>query len=198
MVTRAEQLSRAGLASAFAVATAAVSHTIAGGQAPSILALALSLVLATLVSIPLVGKSASLFRIAATVLFGQMVLHGLYAMFPASLASSLSLSVPSHNHEMVHSGMPGDLVSADSAPGTWMIVAHVLAAVVTVVVLRNAELAMGILRVIGRLIVAAFTVPTGVAAIAVPRANALATFESKLSLSFFPSGIHRRGPPLFV
>jgi hypothetical protein len=198
VVTRAEQLSRAGLASAFAVATAAVSHTIAGGQAPSILALALSLVLATLVSIPLVGKSASLSRIAATVLIGQMVLHGLYAMFPASMASSLNVGMPSHNHEMVLSGLPGDLVRAEGAPGTWMIVGHVLAALVTVFVLRNAELSLSILRAIGRLIVAVFAVPTGVVDISVKRAYSPATGASSQSLSFFPSDIRRRGPPLFA
>ena len=113
VITRSEQLSRAAIAAAFAVVTAAVSHTVAGGEAPSLIAFFASFWLALLASLPLVGKSASLLRISATVLIGQAVLHSLYAFFPA--AGTLSPGA-STDQMLGHNHVVANLPLAESAP----------------------------------------------------------------------------------
>jgi hypothetical protein len=196
MTTRSEQLSRASVAAAFAVVTAAVSHTVAGGEAPGVLAVALSFLLATLVSIPLVGKSTSLLRISATVFLGQMVLHGLYALFPATTASKALTALPAmHDHSVSLIAIPATLGEAASTPAIWMTVAHVVAGVLAIVVLRHADVALAVVRAARSFVLTIFELPAAVVAVArVTRTAAQVRSlprPSPVSLCV----VQRRGPP---
>lgn len=195
MTTRNEQLSRASVAAAFAVVTAAVSHTVAGGAAPSVIAVTLSFLVATIVSIPLVGKSASLVRIGITVFVGQMVLHGLYAMFPASAAVSSTASVGMHDHSMSLMPLPDTLNSASSAPAFWMTVAHVVAGVLAIVVLRHADVALAVVRTARSFVLAIFTLPSAPAILPQFVRIAASATQPQIPSRVFLSVVQKRGPP---
>jgi hypothetical protein len=195
MNSRSEQLSRASVAAAFAVITAAVSHTVAGGQVPSVLAIALSFLLTTLASIPLVGKSASLFRISATVLLGQVLLHGLYSMFPASIPQAVQANGGIHDHSLSLITLPETLTAANSAPVLWMTIAHIFAGVLAIVVLRHADIALAVVRSMGRFVLSIFSVPVVVAPREQPALRVGAAREAFLRSSVLLSVIQRRGPP---
>jgi hypothetical protein len=201
MITRSEQLSRASVAAAFAVVTAAMSHTVAGGEVPSVVAVALSFLLATLVSIPLVGKSASLMRISATVFLGQMVLHGLYELFPATSSSTAVATVGStslmgmHDHSLSLITMPATLGEAATAPAMWMSVAHVVAGVLAIVVLRNADVALAVVRAARGFVLTIFELPATRSALPQVTRTAAQVRNFPRPAPVFFSVVHRRGPP---
>lgn len=198
VITRSEQLSRASVAAAFAVVSAAVSHTVAGGEAPSLIAFFASFWLALLASLPLVGKSTSLLRISATVLIGQAVLHSLYAFFPAtsSIAStSVTDQMLGHNHTVTSLTLPEMATLEQVAPGIAMIAAHVLAAIASIAVLRHADRALAAVRSFRWFVLAAFETLVPVALTPVTVRHAIVELPALRPTDVFLSVIQRRGPP---
>lgn len=142
------RLLRGVLSAALAVSFAAAAHTVAGHHAPH----AVVIVLAMAVSVPLCtalsGVRLSRSRLAAAVLSSQMLLHGLFQLFPAQQAATglagaeelsthghhgpgapLSLTVDPQAHS--HTGL--------SHPEVAMIAAHLAAALLTYGLLRRGE-----------------------------------------------------------
>jgi hypothetical protein len=131
--SRAARTARGWLIGAVATAAAAVSHGIADGGAPSALALVGALVFAGVLGTFLVGRRASLPRLAAIVGGSQLAFHLVFSYLTPGAA------VAGGHHEA-----PGLLEPAvahhGSDPGMWA--AHGIAMVLTIAFLRRAEVAL--------------------------------------------------------
>ncbi len=131
------------VASATTVLLAAAAHTFAGGGAPAPLLVIAATMLAAPVAMMLVGKRPSIMRTAAAVLGAQVVFHGVFALFGSGPTVAFTAPVGAHAHmarQMV--AMPAHAMAHDSMP-----VAHLVAALATVLVLHSGE---RMLRAIGR------------------------------------------------
>ncbi|MDI2098270.1 hypothetical protein [Ruicaihuangia caeni] len=150
-ISRHARLGRGLLAATLAVLTAALSHGIADGAAPSVLALVLGLAGAALVSVPLAGRKLSWAALVAAVVLSQAIFHGLFTLFGPQhsyvTGSAARASTQNHAHHLVTladlGATQGAAVSAvDAHAGhddAVMWVAHLAAAVVTVLALRHGE-----------------------------------------------------------
>lgn len=141
MTTRWARFARGWIVAAFSTFVAALSHTLGGGATPGLLAVVVSLAFAGIVSIALAGRTLSTWRLSAAVLLSQLIFHGLFSLGGAG--GSLLTTTAAHTH---HAGNTAVLVSSAASaamPGTdhglMMSVAHVVAAVITVVALRFGE-----------------------------------------------------------
>ncbi|GAA4139928.1 hypothetical protein [Leifsonia shinshuensis] len=151
MSARGSRVVRGFAAAGVATLVAALFHMAGGGQAPSALALTLSLVFSSLASIVLVGRRVALWRLALAVPVSQFLFHALFTLSPSATFSGM----PADGH--LHAGMhltlvPGSAVaSAGMAPagmiagptflgedaGMWL--AHAAAAALTIAVLLRGE-----------------------------------------------------------
>jgi hypothetical protein len=138
MTTRWARLARGFSAAIIAIFVAAFCHTAAGGVAPSLIALALSLAFSTLVCVGLTGRSPSWWRQSASVAVSQLTFHLFFCLGSGdgSIASS------------GHHGASATLVVENGPVGhahtmsfwdPWMLASHALAGIVTVVILRFGE-----------------------------------------------------------
>jgi len=136
MHTRLARLARGWLVGGFATLVAALSHTLGGGDAPSLLAVGVGLwfggTLGTLLVSP---RRASLPRVALVVGASQFAFH----LFFSLLGTGGSVAVTgSHHAQSVTFAGGGAHVHTD--PAMW--VAHALAAVATTAFLARAEAAL--------------------------------------------------------
>jgi hypothetical protein len=131
--SRAARTARGWVTGALATAAAAVSHGVAGGEAPSTLAIGGALVFAGVLGTFLVGRRASLPRLVAIVAGSQLAFHLLFSYLTPGTAGGGA-----------HHGAPELLQPAvvhhGTDPGMWM--AHAFAMLVTIGFLRRAELAL--------------------------------------------------------
>jgi hypothetical protein len=157
------------------------------------------------VSIALSGRTLSTLRLSVAVLVSQLIFHGLFAFGSAGGALTTSGAATAHAHQTV-----GVAVLAPSAAATgtmsgdqhglMMTLAHVIAAVVTVVALRFGERAFwGLfataavaLKSLVRVIVLA-PIP-GIPRTIVPAATSLRPRDLLILLS----PMRHRGPPVCV
>ncbi|MGX5680094.1 hypothetical protein [Schumannella luteola] len=151
MSSRASRAGRGWLVALVATVVAALSHTLAGGVPPTAFGFGASLVLAGTASALLSGRRQSLWRLAASVAISQVLFHALFSGMGTPTAAvhvhSLAAVSPVHDH---------------AAADMWL--AHLLAGLVTLVLLRHAEsavlgLAASIRLAAGRML----TLPTPVA-----------------------------------
>lgn len=155
------KLLRGILAAVVAVGSAALAHTVAGHYAPHGLVILLALAVSIPVCVQLAGVQLSRRRLAAAVLSSQVVLHGLFALLPASAAVSSGLPQGLHSHHgtaVSHSSGGGSASAGPSSAGieaytvlqdpahgiaaqtdTAMIAAHIIAAVSAYLLLRRGE-----------------------------------------------------------
>lgn len=152
------QLIRGVLAALVAVGSAALAHAAAGHYSPHAIVILLTLTVSIPICVQLSGRLLSVRRLAAAVLSSQALLHGLFALFPATSAGNSGL--PSGNH--AHHGDPvtgagSGAASSALSPGAYeaspaaaaqiiagqtdtaMIAAHLLAAVFAFCLLRRGE-----------------------------------------------------------
>lgn len=180
MQSRAVRAGRGTAAALFATLAASVSHTLAGGEAPSLFSLLVTFVIATMVCTLLAGRTISLTRLAIGIGLSQALFHGVF----------VSLGIPTpvgHEHTV--------LVLGDS-PGT-MWAAHAAAAVLTVIVTRYAETAFfslgGVARLLLRRLVGCIIpvdLPARVAVVALERTPTV--FDIVLAAT------RHRGPPAVI
>jgi hypothetical protein len=150
MATRWGRFGRGWLAALFSTLVAAASHTLAGGNGPSGIALVLSLAFAGLTCIALTGKSVSLLRVTLSVALSQVAFHVLFSTIGTSGATASVVGGHAHGH-----GASVALIETGGAAmqhtDGWMWLGHGVAAVITVVALRYGEGAFWQLRSIARL-----------------------------------------------
>ncbi|NDK31432.1 hypothetical protein [Nesterenkonia haasae] len=92
------QLTRGALAALVAVGSAALAHAAVGHHSPHLLVVVLALAVSVPVCVRLSGKALSLGRLAGAVLGCQVILHGLFGLFPASTVGSSGLPSSPHAH----------------------------------------------------------------------------------------------------
>ena len=168
MPARGTRVVRGGATAVSSVVLAACSHVVGGAGQPGALGVVLALVLAMPLCVALGGRRLATGRLVASVLLSQVVLHALFGL-DASGAPAASVAGGHHHAPLVLHAVPGGgtVTSVDGAAlGPW--VAHVAAAVLTVVALRRGEralwrlveLASGLPRLVALL--TARPAPTGV------------------------------------
>lgn len=180
---------RGAAAAAVATWTAAVSHTIGGGEAPAPVLLGIVAVLATPVAVALAGRRLGLARLALTVLTAQMLFHVAFAA-----TAGTGGTVRGHVH-----GRPlwtGGESAASVLPDLGMFIAHIAAAVVTVVLLHRGE---RMLRALGRGIARLVALAPDVVVLpwpvvpTRPAVHRVAPLQVRLA-----DDLSRRGPPVVV
>lgn len=145
MTARQLRLLRASAASAVATLIAAVSHTFGGGTAPHpLLILAVTAFLLP-VSALLIGSRPSRARVAATITVAQTGFHLAFQFLGSPEATNSSLATgPTIGHSH-HVELPPTIAAALPLPDAGMIGAHVIAALLTTLLVWHGE---SVLRVI--------------------------------------------------
>jgi hypothetical protein len=139
--SRWARIARGCVAALISTFLAALSHVVVDGGGPGVGGLALAAAFAVLVCITLAGKTLSTRRLALAVIMSQLMFHALF-----SVGASISPPTTLSNMDGMSSiqGMadgPTALndLSAVAWPLGWMFLAHVLAVVATIAVLRRGE-----------------------------------------------------------
>lgn len=136
MTSRHLRLLRGTASSSIATLIAAVSHTVGGGAPPHLLLMLTVSVLLTPVAALLVGTRIRLPGLAAAVISTQVAFHTLFAAAGEIAPSAVG---GGHQHGPLVLAFPpqGATASAMDAP---MAAAHLVAAVLTILLLRRGEL----------------------------------------------------------
>ncbi|TFB98891.1 MULTISPECIES: hypothetical protein [unclassified Cryobacterium] len=222
MTARWARFARGWYIAGFATFVAALSHTLGGGAAPGLLPVVISLAFAGIVCIGLAGRAASLWRTTAAVLTSQLIFHGLFSLGASggSLRTDAPAgTLPAHSHAAgsallsvqsgattapglsgAHAALPmAGMTGMSAAPfdAALMSLAHLLAAVVTIVALRHGERAFGILVAAARLVVRRVLVASSlpVRARTAHRVPAPALVFLPRDLGVLLSVMRHRGPP---
>lgn len=158
--SRWSRFCRGWVAAGFATFVAAISHTFAGGGTPGLLAIVVSLAFAGIICIGLTGAAASTWRTSVSVVASQLVFHGLFALTGASGRTGTTLveqdAAGPHHHALALSVVSSATVAPHAVHaylGSAMLVAHALAAIVSIVALRHGEGALRGLLATARLAV---------------------------------------------
>ena len=144
MTTRVARAARGWGVAVFATATAAVSHGLAGGTFPGTFGILASLILAGAASSLLTTRKQSLWRLTAAVAITQVMYHSVFS----------GMGDPTAPMVAHHSALPHLMPVHSHAGSMWL--AHVVAGIVTLIVLVHAESALWSLARTVRLVVARF------------------------------------------
>lgn len=152
MESRAGRAVRGWIVAVVATLLAAVSHGIADGSFPSLLGLGASLVLAGAACTILTPRGQSLWRLAVAVAATQVGFHTLF-----STLGSGAVAAGTTGHDAGHGSAALNSALAEAASAAHghasMTLAHIVAGILTLILLRNAEsAAVGLARVV-RLVV---------------------------------------------
>lgn len=201
---RQQRAVRATASASLATFVALLSHVAAGGPPPSVLGIALPWALSLIVCLGLAGRRLSVMRVGAAVAAAQAVFHVLFALGVVPLASAgpapgaAGLAAHAGHMPVAASSLASVPTSAVVVPDAAMLGAHVIAAVVTTLVLHRGELllvGLGELarRVARRLRAAGRDVvpPTAVS----PRRRGFASSTSAPRPRPLIASPARRGPP---
>jgi len=152
MTTRWARFARGWLAALFSTLVAAVSHSLAGGDSPSVVSLAIALAFAGIACIALTGKSVSIVRLTASVAASQIAFHTLFSTISSTAVPAHVVGGTAHDHGATAVLVTGGSGAAHHTDG-WMWLGHAAAALVTIVALRYGEGAFWRLREIAALFV---------------------------------------------
>ena len=206
MPARAQRLARGWIVGLVATTIAAVSHSLAGGYQPGVLSFGMALVFAGMLGTLVIGRRPSLPRLSVAVGVSQLAFHLLFSLLGSGTVAGSS--APDSRFGMT--GMAGMGASPTPAPlamsahdhvadpGMW--IAHAIAAVLTVVFLRHAELAVwNMLTRLGRVLATRLTVVlVPVASSGVPRIPARPNLVRGPVERLLVASVSRRGPPLLA
>jgi len=200
MTTRWARFARGWIVAAVSTFVAALSHTVGGGAVPGLLAVVVSLAFAGIVSIALSGRTLSTWRLTAAVLVSQLIFHGLFSLGSAGGALVTTDAASAHaNHAggISVAGLPAGTMSGTDH-GLMMTLAHIVAAVVTVVALRFGERAFwGLFTTAAVALTALVKVIVLTPIPNIPRSiPALSTFLPPRDLLVLLSPMRHRGPPV--
>lgn len=203
---RAQRLARGWIVGLVATTVAAVSHTLAGGYQPAVLSFGTALVFAGMLGTFVIGRRPSLPRLSIAVGLSQLAFHLLFSLLGTGGAAAVSPS-PSMDGMAGMSDMSAPVVPFSGVttghnhladPGMW--IAHALAAALTILFLRRAELAVWtMLMRLGRVLATRLTtVPVPVASGGVPRIPGWPDLARRPRRRLFVTSALRRGPPLLA
>lgn len=201
MTTRWARFARGWIVAGFSTFVAALSHTLGGGAVPGVLAVVVSLAFAAIVSIGLSGRTLSTWRLTVAVLVSQLIFHGLFSFGGAGgrLAGTDAMAGHAHDAGSTVLLMPADAAAGSMAAdhGALMILAHVVAAVVTVLALRFGERAFWGLFTTARVALHAIVRALVLVPIAHPAASApfMPRLPPRHRLALL-STMRHRGPPV--
>jgi len=203
MPARAQRLARGWIVGLVATTAAAVSHSMAGGYRPGALSFGTALIFAGMLGTLVIGRRPSLPRLAIAVSVSQLAFHVLFSELGAGGGSSVGA---------VGTGMPGMSAMDDPTvatplamsahdhladPGMW--IAHAIAAVLTILFLRNAEAAVwSMLARLGRVLVRPFATVIAAAPSARPTRLPMDAVVPKPAERLLVDSASRRGPPLLA
>lgn len=183
---------RAVVVSAAATLIAAVSHTIGGGAAPHPLLILAVSALITPLSALLIGVRHSRIRTAATALSAQAAFHVVFQVLGAPTVDG-AIASTGHAHHLDLSQLGA--VSSLPAPSVAMLGAHIVAAVLTLLLLWHGE---SLLQAIGGWVQALLrSVPT----LSPPdhrRPSRLVSMLVALTDTALTGAVSRRGPPALL
>jgi len=136
------------LAAVFATLIASLSHALAGGGTPSTLSLAISLAFSALVCVALTGRKLSAVRMSLAVAISQFAFHALFSTLGFSTLGGATGHVVATGHgtHAATSTLFETTAVAAHHTNAWMWLAHALAAVATIAVLRFGERAFWHMR----------------------------------------------------
>ena len=192
MTTRWARFVRGWVTAGFAVFVAAFAHVAAGGHAPDWLAVAVSLAFAGILCVPLAGKTLSLTRLTISVAGAQAVFHTLFA-----LSGGQGGAITSGHHGTV-TFTATQLAEHGSDGAQPMVLAHVIAAVITIAALRFAETAFWGIVALAKAGMPRLRVPTLVPFAAPAPAPAPERDLVPTRLRELAASVSRRGPPALL
>lgn len=198
MSARAQRLARGWIVGLVATTVAAVSHSLAGGYQPALLSFGTALVFAGMLGTFVIGRRPSLPRLAVAVGVSQLAFHLLFSLLgegaggtPARFGTQ---DMSAMNDASAVTPVPAPMTGHDHLldPGMW--IAHAVAAALTILFLRHAEVAVWnmLTRAIERVVLA------DIPLIAAPSRRPAAQLPTvpRLSSRVVASSTRRRGPPL--
>lgn len=196
--TRQIRALRGALAAAVATFTALLGHVAGGGAVPGWLGIVAPLVLSMAVSVLLVGRRLSVWRVGLVVIVSQALFHALFVLGTPSTPGTGGGSVAHHHGSVIlPTAAPGALAIADPA----MTLGHAAAAVLTIAALYRGELAvLALIRLVALLAAAVRTALRGLTPAPVP---VLSGTARRAPLERVVAPLHdqvvlaapRRGPP---
>ena len=194
MPARAQRLARGWIVGLVATTVAAVSHSLAGGYQPGPLSFGAALVFAGLIGTLVISRRPSLPRLMLAVGVSQLTFHLLFSLLGNGSAGSAEGSGMPGMATMAAAPSPALVASGHdhlADPGMW--IAHAIAAGLTILFLRKAELAVWAMlsRVIERVVLVA---TPSIAALP-PRPRPELPPVTRLSSRAVTSSTWRRGPP---
>lgn len=192
MTTRWARFVRGWLAAGCATFVAAFSHVLAGGLMPSVFAVGASLALSGLVCVALAGKTLSLTRLAISVAASQALFHYIFS------SSAVPLPAVEHAHHP-QAALITAVGDQHHSPSMWL--AHVAAAIVTLLALRFAEASFWRTIEIARLFVRRVIATLGAVVTALgvtPRRPVTELALTPPAPSRVLSALRHRGPPVSI
>ena len=207
MPARAQRLARGWIVGLVATTVAAVSHSLAGGYQAGLLSFGTALVFAGVLGTLVIGRRPSLPRLIVAVGVSQLAFHLVFSLLGSGASGSAAGSGMSGMAAMgTETPSPAAVVSGHVAsghdhladPGMW--IAHAIAAALTILFLRHAELAVwNMLARLGRVLATRLTVVlVPVASDAVARIPARPTIVLGPTERLLVASASRRGPPLLA
>ena len=189
MDSRWARVGRGTIAAALATFVAAFSHALGGDAAPSWFGVGASFVLSLAVCTALAGRTLSWWRLAASVAVSQVLFHALFS------GAGLPTALPAHDH---HASAVGALpTAAATGHDERMILAHVIAGIITLLALRYGERAFWSAAESARLVIArVLVVVAPVPATSARVIHSLSRAVAAPRRIHVPSTHRHRGPPL--
>ncbi|WP_439565984.1 hypothetical protein [Microcella sp.] len=191
---RRRRIAAAGIVAIVSVVMAATAHAAAGGGTPSIVAVALALLVSSAIGMGVVGTRLTRARAAIGVAIDQAVFHSLFAFFGASTTGTAVGSA--HTAHGMTMTLVDPVTASPSAPAIAMVVTHLGAALIAYGMLRHGlsaidAVAAALMLALARVLDPAVALP---APAGLPRVAPVGDQRSALSphLLRLPD---RRGPP---
>jgi hypothetical protein len=191
----------------FAGVLTAALHASAGGSFPSAPVLLLTVLLSGLLSTALVGRTLTLPRLAASVAAGQVTFHAVFTVFGNSPGVATATSTgPLSDAATTGHAAHGMLTMAGAAPahsggahsGWGMLAVHLLAGLISALLLAHGERAISALGRIAHLALRILAAPTTPAPLPrAPRTRVEPAVDRSVSAE--AAGVLRhRGPPALL
>lgn len=195
MGSRGIRTARGVIAAAVSTFIAAASHGIADGQAAGFFAVSVAFTASVFVCIALAGRTLSRQRLALSVVLSQLAYHGLFAFAPGGSVTASGSTGLHAAHGAASLSLTASQVSHVHGSTMWL--AHVLAAIITIVALAHGERTVrGLFDALRLALTALLVVPAAVhiTRVRVQLTDAATLRPARVALSSRPL----RGPPVLA